>query len=75
LKPVIEDKNWNSDYPISDSSAAPYRIVNIGNKNPTNLMTNVENLEIALGKRAIKKMIDIKPGDVPATNADTRALE
>lgn len=75
LKPVIEDKNWNSDYPRSDSSSASYRIFNIGNNNPINLMTYVENLEKALGKTAIKKMIDIQPGDVPATNADTTALE
>jgi UDP-glucuronate 4-epimerase len=75
LKPVIEDKNWNSDYPRSDSSSAPYRIFNIGNNNPINLMTYVENLEKALGKTAIKKLIDIQPGDVPATHADTTALE
>ena len=75
IKPVSVDENWNSDAPESDSSSAPYRIFNIGNNNPVQLMTYIEALEIALSKTAIKNMMDIQPGDVPATHADTRALE
>ncbi len=75
VKPVTEDENWNSDAPDSDSSSAPYRLFNIGNNNPVQLMTYIEALENALGKIAIKNMIDIQPGDVPATHADTSALE
>jgi UDP-glucuronate 4-epimerase len=75
VKPVIENENWNSDAPESDSSSAPYRIFNIGNNNPVQLMAYIEALEKALGKTAIKNMMDIQPGDVPATHADTTALE
>jgi len=50
-------------------------VFNIGNNNPVQLMTYIEALEKALGKTAIKNMMDIQPGDVPATNADTTALE
>ncbi len=75
VKPVTVDENWNSDAPDSDSSSAPYRIFNIGNNNPVQLMTYIEALEKALGKTAIKNMMDIQPGDVPATHADTTALE
>jgi UDP-glucuronate 4-epimerase len=75
LKPADEDVNWNSDVPASNSSSAPYRIFNIGNNNPVQLMTYIETLEKALGKTAIKNMMDLQPGDVPATRADTTALE
>lgn len=75
VKPVTVDENWNSDTPYSDSSSAPYRIFNIGNNSPVQLMTYIKALEKALGKTAIKNMMDIQPGDVPATHADTTALE
>jgi UDP-glucuronate 4-epimerase len=75
VKPVTEDKNWNSDLPDTDSSSAPYRVFNIGNNKPVQLMAYIEALEKALGKTAIKNMMDIQPGDVPATHADTKALE
>lgn len=75
VKPFSGDKNWNSDAPDSDSSSAPYRIFNIGNNNPLQLMTYIEALEKALGITAIKNMKEIQPGDVPATHADTSALE
>ncbi len=75
LKPVGVDHNWNSDVPDSDSSSAPYRIFNIGNNNPVELITYIEALEKALGKTAKKVMMEIQPGDVRATHADTKALE
>jgi UDP-glucuronate 4-epimerase len=75
VKPVSNYENWNSDAPNSDSSSAPYRIFNIGNNNPVQLMTYIEALEKALGKTAIKNMMDIQPGDVSATNADTSSLK
>jgi UDP-glucuronate 4-epimerase len=75
VKPVTEDALWNSDLPASDSSSAPYRVFNIGNNKPVQLMTYIEALEKALGTTAIKNMMDIQPGDVPATHADTAALE
>jgi UDP-glucuronate 4-epimerase len=75
VKPATKNENWNSDLPESDSSSAPYRIFNIGNNNPVLLMTFIEALEKALGKNAIKKTMDIQPGDVPSTHADTISLE
>ena len=75
VKPVSGDENWNSDAPDSDISSAPYRILNIGNNNPVQLIEYIEALEKALGKTAIKHMMEIQPGDVPETHADTTALE
>lgn len=75
LKPVSKDENWDSNDPVADTSSAPYRIFNIGNNNPVELITYIEALEKALGKTAKKNMMDIQPGDVPATHADTTALE
>jgi UDP-glucuronate 4-epimerase len=75
IKPVVADEGWNSVAPESDSSSAPYRIFNIGNNNPVELLIYIEALEKNLCKTSIKNMIDIQPGDVPATHADTTALE
>lgn len=75
VNPVNENENWNSDAPDPDSSSAPFRIFNIGNNNPVQLMAYIVALEKALGKTAIKNMMDIQAGDVPATHADTTALE
>lgn len=75
VKPVGVDENWNSDAPAPDCSSAPYRVFNIGNNNPVKLITYIEALEKALGKTATKNMMDIQAGDVPATHADTTALE
>lgn len=62
--------------PMDDATtAAPYRIYNIGNNQPVELMTMIETLEKHLGKSAIKNMMDIQPGDVPETFADIDALQ
>lgn len=57
------------------TSAAPYRVFNIGNNNPVKLMEFVEAIEAAVGKPAIRNLTDIQPGDVPSTFADVSALE
>jgi UDP-glucuronate 4-epimerase len=75
VNPVNKNENWNSDVPDPDSSSAPFRIFNIGNNNPVQLMAYIVALEKALGRTAIKNMMDIQAGDVPATHADTTALE
>lgn len=75
VKPAFKDPHWNSEIPASDSSSAPYRVFNIGNNNPVELMTYIKALEKAIGTTAIKNMMDIQPGDVPVTHADTAALE
>ena len=65
---------WNSDTPDPATSTAPYRIYNIGNNNPVELMHLIATLEHCLGKTAEKNMLPMQPGDVPATYADVEAL-
>lgn len=57
------------------SKLAPHRVFNIGNSNPTPLMDFIEAIEGALGITAEKQFLPMQPGDVPATAADTSALE
>jgi UDP-glucuronate 4-epimerase len=68
------DPDWSSDQPDSATSNAPYRLYNIGNNNPVELMQLIETLEAALGTTAQKELLPIQPGDVPATYADVDAL-
>lgn len=65
---------WSGMSPDPGSSYAPYRIYNIGNNNPELLMRFIEVLEKKLGKTAEKTFLDLQPGDVPATYADTDDL-
>lgn len=65
---------WDSNAPDPATSRAPYRIYNIGNNNPVELMTLIRTLEEALGREAEKRMLPMQPGDVPATYADVEAL-
>jgi UDP-glucuronate 4-epimerase len=65
---------WNSDAPDPATSKAPYRIYNIGNNNPVELMYLIETLEKSLGRVAEKRMLPLQPGDVPATYANVDAL-
>lgn len=62
--------NWDRERPDSATSNAPYRIYNIGNNRPVDLMTLIELLESKLGKHAQKRLLPLQPGDVPATYAD-----
>lgn len=64
------DPGWSGDDPDPGTSRAPYRIYNIGNNNPVQLMTFIETIENALGQKAGKQMLEMQPGDVPATYAD-----
>ncbi len=65
---------WTGDAPDPGTSAAPYRIYNIGNNQPVELMTMIATLEKCLGKEAKKNMLPIQMGDVPATYADVDDL-
>ena len=65
---------WDGAHPDPGTSAVPYRIYNIGNNQPVELMTMIETLEQALGKTAEKEMLPIQPGDVPKTYANVDAL-
>lgn len=68
------DKGWKSDIPDPGTSFAPYRIYNIGNNSPVELLHFIGVLEEALGMEATKKLLPIQPGDVPATYADVDDL-
>jgi UDP-glucuronate 4-epimerase len=73
---VIPEPNasWSSDNPDPGTSPAPYRIYNIGNSNSVELMTFIEAIETALGKKAQKELLPLQPGDVPETFADVESL-
>ena len=60
--------------PDPSRSTAPYRIFNIGNQNPVELLDYIGALEKALGKTAQKNFLPLQDGDVPATSADTSQL-
>ena len=68
------DTDWNSDEPDSATSYAPYRIYNIGNNNPIELVKFIEVLEGCLGKKAEKNLLPMQPGDVHETCADVDDL-
>ncbi|MBF0419784.1 MAG: NAD-dependent epimerase [Magnetococcales bacterium] len=73
-RPPVPNSRWDSNNPDPASSKAPYRIYNIGNNNPVELMRYIEALEHSLGKKGIKNMLPMQMGDVPATWADTDDL-
>lgn len=66
--------SWNSALPDPSTSKAPYKIYNIGNNNPVELMQMIETLEKHLGVTANKNFMPIQPGDVLATYADVDDL-
>src|SRR5260221_7407665 len=68
------DPKWSSERPSPNSSLAPYRIYNIGNEHPVDLLEVITLLEEALGKKAKRHLLPMQPGDVPATFADTKDL-
>ena len=69
------NKNFNPQNPNPASSWAPYSIYNIGSSSSRSLMEYIEELEYALGRKAKKVFLDMQPGDVPNTEADTSLLE
>ena len=66
--------HWSGAAPDPGTSSAPYKIYNIGNNNPVELIKFIEVIETALGKRAQKEFLDMQPGDVVATYADVDDL-
>ena len=66
--------DWSGDRPDPATSQAPYRIYNIGNNKPVQLLYVIEVLEKCLGKKAEKNLLPMQPGDVLATYADIDAL-
>jgi UDP-glucuronate 4-epimerase len=66
--------DWTGDNPDPATSAAPWRVFNIGNNNPVKLTHYIEVLEQCLGKKAEKNLLPLQPGDVPNTYADVQDL-
>ncbi len=66
--------DWHSDQPDPGTSIAPYRLYNIGNHQPVDLLNFIETLENCLGKKAEKNFLPLQDGDVPDTYADVEDL-
>lgn len=73
-EPACPNKNFDTANPDPATSYAPYRVYNIGNHQPVELMEFIETIENALGKKAVKNMLPIQAGDVVSTFAETDDL-
>mgnify|MGYP001050797922 FL=1 len=73
-RPASPNLGWDGDSPDPSTSTAPYRVYNIGNNRPVELMEYIKALEASLGKRAKKELLQLQPGDVLDTYADVDDL-
>ena len=73
-QPAKPDEDWHSKPPDPGTSFAPYRVYNVGNHQPVELLEFVSLLERALGRPAVKRFLPIQPGDVVDTYADVEEL-
>ena len=73
-QPARPDPDWDGARPDSATSQGPYRLYNIGNNSPVELMHYIETLERCLGVTADKELLPLQPGDVPDTYADVDDL-
>jgi len=73
-QPALPNQNWDSNQPDSGSSSAPWRIYNIGNNSPVELLDYIKAIEDALGIKANKELLPLQPGDVIDTYADVQDL-
>jgi UDP-glucuronate 4-epimerase len=73
-KPPTPDPAWSGDRPDPGTSRAPYRVYNIGNNQPVELLRYIEVLERCLERRARMNLLPMQAGDVPATRADVADL-
>lgn len=73
-KPAQPNANWSGITPDPATSFAPYRIFNIGNNQPVELLRYIEIIEEKLGKKAVKNFMPLQDGDVPETFADVEDL-
>lgn len=73
-RPAPTNPDWSGDKPDPASSRAPYRIYNIGNNRPVELMRYIRVLEECLARNALLELLPMQPGDVPATYANVDAL-
>jgi UDP-glucuronate 4-epimerase len=73
-RPPTGQPGWSGEAPDPSRSRAPYRLYNIGASDPVQLTDFIEAIEHALGRTAIKELVPMQPGDVPATYADVADL-
>jgi UDP-glucuronate 4-epimerase len=73
-RPAAPNPRWSGAQPDPGTSSAPYRLYNIGNHSPVELMRLIEVLEDCLGRKAEKNFLPMQLGDVPATSADVADL-
>ena len=73
-KPAAPNPNWSGDNPDSGTSTAPWRVYNIGNNSPVELLDYIGAIEEALGIKAAKELLPLQPGDVPDTYANVDDL-
>ncbi len=73
-RPARGDPDWSSGSPDPARSSAPWRVYNIGNNSPVDVLEVVKILEQMIGKKAIRELLPMQPGDVPATYADVDDL-
>lgn len=73
-KPAAENTQWDAKSPDPGTSSAPYRLFNIGNNQPVELMDFIAAIEAAVGAEAQKEFLPLQAGDVPATYANIDAL-
>jgi UDP-glucuronate 4-epimerase len=73
-RPPAPNPNWSGEAPDPGSSGAPWRVYNIGNNNPVELLEVVRLLERSIGKKAKRELLPMQPGDVPATFANVDDL-
>ena len=73
-KPAKSNPNWSGEAPDPGSSLSPWRIYNIGNNSPVELMDYIEAIESTLGMKADKELLPLQQGDVPDTYADVDDL-
>jgi UDP-glucuronate 4-epimerase len=73
-KPPQANSEKSTNSPDTSTSKSPYKLYNIGNNSPVELMTFIEVIEKALGKTAEKNFLPMQPGDVPSTYADVDDL-
>jgi UDP-glucuronate 4-epimerase len=71
---AIANPAWSGAKPDSGTSMAPWKVYNIGNQSPVELLDYIATLESKLGKKAQKELLPLQPGDVPDTYADVQAL-
>jgi len=74
-RPAVGDPAWDAQAPDPASSRAPYRVYNIGNHQPVELLAFIAVLEDVLGRKAEKRLLPMQAGDVVATYADISALQ